>query len=215
MRLSIRDKAANIEFNRRRWGDAEVWSKEDQFGYSWRGGAQQGMAEAARVADRYLRPYLGERYDLKMLELSPGGGRFTHELVRYARALDLLDMNRACLDICRERFKYLPLPIRFFENDGESCAMIEDRDYDLIASFASMVHVHPKIIRGYVRQLGERLAPEGILWIDHCGAGAQDVGHRTDMTPEKMAGFAEEAGLTVIASHFRSKRDVITVMRRR
>ncbi|WP_425410223.1 class I SAM-dependent methyltransferase [Hyphococcus sp.] len=213
MRDSIREKKANLEFNRERWGNPENWSGKDNYGYAWGGQNQQGMDEAASVADKFLRPYVKNRYDLKILELSPGGGRFTHELVRYAKAIDLLDMNEACLDVCKERFeKYLPIPIRYYANDGQSCAMIEDTDYDLIASFASMVHAHPDIIQGYVEQLGRCLAPEGILWIDHSGQGANTKGHRTDMTPEKMQSFAEKAGLKVLEQPFRSSRDCISIM---
>lgn len=211
---SIYDKDKNLRFNRERWGNPDAWTGKDQFGYRWGGGTQQTVGHTAEMSDRFLRPHTSGRYDLKVLELSPGGGRFTAELLRYAASIDLLDMNEACLELCAERFQYVPTPIRMFQNDGQSVEMIEDRDYDLVACFDSMVHMHPDIIEGYVRQLGERLAPGGVLWLDHAGKGAEDKGHRTDMDPERMAGYMQAAGLTVMSQRFRNSRDCISVARR-
>ena len=214
IRRSITDPEENLRFNKDRWGNKENWSATDNFGYQWGGGYEQKLYQTARFADKFLKPYTGNRYDLKILELSPGGGRFTAELIRYAETLDLLDMNEACLDICRERFKFVPTPIRYYLNDGRSCEMIEDQDYDLIASFDSMVHVHPDIVNGYVLQLATKLKPGCLIWMDHSGKGAVETGHRTDMTMELMAEFAKQAQLEVVAQVLRNERDCISVLKR-
>lgn len=212
---SILNLDLNLKVNRERWGDRTKWEKHDKFGYQWGNGYKQTHGETAALADTFLRPFLPSgRYDLKILELSPGAGRFTAELIRYARSLDLLDMNDACLELTKERFRMIPVPIRTYHNDGQSCAMVEDSDYDLMACFDSMVHMHPIVIEGYVKQLGARLAPGGFLWLDHSGKGANDKGHRTDMTPEKMAALASEAGLEVISQKFRNNQDCISVLAR-
>ena len=215
-RDSIKYVAENLDFNRTRWGNPDFWNGKDQFGYQWGGpsGQQQTVGDCAKIADDYLRHHLKGRYDLKVLELSPGGGRFTAELLRYATQLDMLDMNQSCLDVCEERFQYFPTAMRSYVNDGQSCDMLEDVDYDVIACYDSMVHMHPTIINGYVQQLAQRLAPGGLMWLDHSGTGAAEVGHRTDMTPEKMAEFFATAGLEVVEQSFRSHRDCISVGRR-
>lgn len=214
MRESISDPDQNIKFNQDRWGRKEAWIEKDQFGYRWGGGVQQTVGGIAKFADAFLKPYTSDRYDHTVLELSPGGGRFTAELVRYASKIDLLDMNQACLDICRERFKYYPLEMRFFANDGRNCDMLDHHDYSLIVCFDSMVHMHPQIINEYVRQLGCRLSQEGLLWLDHSGKGIRETGHRTDMNPEKMAEFGASHGLIVVAQQFRNDHDCVTVFRR-
>ena len=214
MRKSILDLEANLEFNKRRWGDYAAWHDRDRMGYEWAGGVAQLPSKVAWFADKYLRPHTSRRYDLKILELSPGAGRFTLELIRYASCLDLLDMNQACLDICRERFTDWPTPMRFFLNDGRSCAAIEDHDYDLIACFDSMVHMHPNIIYDYVSQLGVRLKSGGVLWLDHSGKGPREAGHRTDITPERMAEFARASSLEVVDQRFRNDHDCVSVLRK-
>src|SRR5690606_12643695 len=101
--------------------------------------------------------------------------------------IDVLDMNQVCLDLCKERFKYYPVKMDFYLNDGRDCSMIKNNTYGVIACFDSMVHMHPEIIENYVRQLGARLSKDGVLWLDHSGKGAKEGGHRTDMTAQRMA----------------------------
>ena len=167
----------------------------------------------ARVAEAWLRPHIGDRLDLKILELAPGGGRFTTELVRISHELHLVDMNQACIDICRERFQYYP-NIRYYVNNGRDCRVVPDKDFDLIASFDSMVHVVPEVIRSYVEDFEQKLVPGGILWLDHSGKGYRERGHRTAMTDALMRDFAESLGLQVVQQYFRNEHDCISVLRK-
>lgn len=214
MLKSIIDLKENLNYNRERWGSYDQWVQKDQFGYKWGGGVQQTTGGWAKFADEFLRPHTGGRYDHKILELAPGAGRFTAECIRYASKIDLLDMNQACLDICRKRFRYYPLEIGYFLNDGMSCDILGDRTYTLIVCCDSMVHMHPRIIEGYVTQFSVRLSIEGIMWLDHSGKGPRELGHRTDMTPEKMARYGLACGLRLVEQRFRNDHDCITVFRR-
>ena len=74
----------------------------------------------------------------------------TAELVRHASRMSLVDLNAAAIKVCRERFGRLPTPIEFVVNDGQSLAGITGTDFDFIACYDSMVHMHPDVIRGYV-----------------------------------------------------------------
>ena len=207
------DAAGNLAWNRRRWGQARGWAALDGYGYAWGGGYAQAASAVSRLADDHLRPHLGRRYDLKVLELSPGAGRFTAELIRYARELVLVDMNASAVAICRERFRYYPTPIRTVVNDGRDLGAITDRDFDLCACYDSMVHMHPEIVEGYVTQMAERLAPGGVLWLDHSGRGSREEGHRTDVTAEWMAELAARLDLEVVDQWFRNDWDCVSVLR--
>jgi len=208
------DKQKNLEGNRERWGNLDKWKNIDKFGYQWGNNGSTDYSLIAIRADNSLRPFLNGRYDLKILEISPGAGRFTAELIRYAKALDLLDMNQVCLDICTQRFQYYTLPIRYFLNDGEDCSMLKGNEYDLIASYDSMVHVHPTILENYFRQWSELLAPGGILFIDHSGKGIKSPGFRTAVTAEMAKSWVENFGLALRAQIFRNNHDCITVASR-
>jgi SAM-dependent methyltransferase len=206
--------AHNIAWNRHRWGDEAAWRSLDSLGYQWGGGFAQTPALVAAQADKLLRPYLGGRYDLAILELSPGGGRFTAELVRYAKRLSLVDLNDASITICRERFGELPIPIDFAVNDGQSLAGVRGAPFDLIACYDSMVHMHPDVVRGYVLQMRDLLVDGGIAWLDHSGKGQRNSGARTAMTAELMVQYAANAGLTVEDQVYRNEWDCISVLRK-
>jgi len=208
------DRETNLKWNRSRWGREAGWTEQDGYGYHWDQGYQQRVGEFARLVDRSLRPHVGDRYDLRILELSPGGGRFTAELIRYASEMTLVDMNQACLDVCEERFKYYPTPITMHCNDGTSLSMVEG-EYDVIACYDSMVHMHPDVAAGYVAQMAKLLASDGFIWLDHSGRGQRDRGHRTDVTADSMAGYAAAASLELASQEFRNDWDCISVLRHR
>lgn len=215
--MSTENKTENIMWNAQRWGDEQKWLNHDQYGYKWGGGFQQKSSQISVFADNYLRPIIMEyfseekRYALNILEIAPGAGRFTAELIRYASSLDLVDLNEACLNICKERFKFFPLQISFYKNDGESLSVLQGKQFDLIASFDSMVHVHPEVLEHYFQQCASLLAPNGILFIDHSGKGESNSGHRTNVFAEDAAKWIQKIGLTLISQPFRNEHDCITI----
>jgi ubiquinone/menaquinone biosynthesis C-methylase UbiE len=204
----------NIEWNKKRWGQLDKWNEVDSYGYRWGKGVQQKYNGATLIAEKYLLPYVGGRRDLTILEVAPGAGRFTTELIRIAGKLYLLDLNQACIDICKERFKYYT-HIEYFVNDGVSCDMVPDNTFDLIATYDSFVHVEPAVIREYLRQFVSKLVPGGIIWIDHSGRGERELGHRTAMTDKLMMEYASEFGLKVITQRFRNDHDCISILQKR
>src|SRR5215470_14175804 len=102
------DRESNLAWNRTRWGQRAGWETQDHYGYRWGGGHAQTVGDLTRFADKFLRPWTCGRYDLNILELSPGAGRFSCELLRYAARMTLVDMSPDCIEVCRERFRYLP-----------------------------------------------------------------------------------------------------------
>jgi SAM-dependent methyltransferase len=206
------DRNTNIEWNRQRWGQPEGWSAHDGYGYQWGRGYQQTVGGLARFCDDELRPWTLGRYDLKICELSPGGGRFTAELIRYAGAMTLVDLNEAAIEVCRQRFSYYPTSMAFYVNDGLTLDVVPDDSYDLVACFDSMVHMHPDVIDSYVASARRLLSAGGRLWLDHSGKGKREKGHRTDMTDQKMAILAQKHGYEVLSQSYRNDHDCVSVL---
>jgi hypothetical protein len=50
--------------------------------------------------------------------------------------------------------------------------------------------------------------------LDHSGKGEKSVGHRTDMTADRMAEIAARAGCEVVSQVFRNNWDCISVIQR-
>lgn len=202
----------NIRWNLAQWGDRDRWIHEHEYGLRWGGGLQQSPSEMADIASRFLLPHLADRSLRAVLEIAPGAGRFTTELIRVAEELWLVDLSPACIQLCKERFKYYK-SIQYSVNDGVSLEMVPDRAFDLVASFDSLVHVEPEIIRAYLAQFRDKLAPGGIVWLDHSGRGVKEIGNRSSMTYDRMHRFASDLGFEMLAQHWRNTHDCISVLR--
>ena len=189
----------NLEYNRKRWGDRAQWEEVDSYGYNWSSMHETPQHYSATyTAETQLLPFLEGRRRIATLEIAPGAGRFTTELIRISSKLTLLDLNQACIDICQERFKYYS-HIDYHTNDGISCAMVPDNTYDLIASYDSFVHIDPPIVYSYLEQFRSKLINNGLVWLHHSGYGEDSRGHRTAMTSDLMKKFAEELGYQIVA----------------
>lgn len=202
----------NLTYNINRWGSREQWENLDAFGYNWGSdNSTPSYHRARRISEQMLLPLLDGKREIPILEIAPGAGRFTTELIRLASELHVVDLNQACIDICKERFKYYT-NIQYHKNDGVSVQMVPDNAFDLIASFDSFVHIAPEIIRQYIIQFVSKLRAGGIIWLHHSN-GYKEVGHRTEMTSEMMKDFAKEAGLDLVTQHYLSQGiDCISVL---
>ena len=80
----------------------------------------------AEFTDAQFAPLTNGRYDLDIVELSPGGGRFTAELIRYAATMTLVDMNRSASPSVANGSGTTRPPIEYHVNDGTDLTMILD-----------------------------------------------------------------------------------------
>lgn len=142
-----------------------------------------------------------------VLELAPGHGRNTEFLRRLAGSITLVDVNPNCIEACRERFgeQRDGCRFRYFVTDGDSLSMIDTSSQTMVYSFDSMVHFDSSVVRAYVHEIARVLRPGGSAFLHHSNYGtvapnsdwAHNPGNRSDMTAERMRGFAAEAGLDV------------------
>lgn len=205
----------NLAYNRDRWGQRENWERLDGFGYNWSNMHERpGYTSVSKMATDFLIPWSNGRYDLNILEVAPGAGRFTAELLRIAKSLSIVDMNAACIELCRERFRYYS-NVDYFVNDGMSVAMVPDSSFDLVASWDSFVHIEPEIIRSYLIGFATKLREGGTVWLHHSATGERKEGHRTAMTDLRMREFAKELNYQVLAQYYLAQGgDCISVLRK-
>ena len=105
--------------------------------------------------------------DSTILEIGPGGGRWTSILKEISNNLILADISPKCLDICKERFADSEhIKYNLIEND---LSFIEDSSIDYIWSYDVFVHINPSIIKKYVEEFQRILKPNGIAIIHHSG----------------------------------------------
>ncbi len=147
------------------WDRAHAWPED---GDEWKGQAVVcGVPYEAwkqALVERLITPYLPTGG--AAMEIAPGHGRWTGYLAERAGRLILVDLSPSCLEHCRRRFAGRP-EMEFHVTDGSSLPPGLDGRLDLVWSFDSFVHIHPRDIAGYLRDFRRVLKPGGVAVIHH------------------------------------------------
>ena len=148
----------------------------------------------ARVIHEFLLPHVP--IDGAVLEIGPGGGRWTDVLQKRARRLVVLDVSERALELCRERFADCD-NVQYLLGDG-STVLLPDSSMDAIWSYDVFVHINPSDARRYFREVSRVLKPGGKAIIHHPGKslwGRDRPGWRSDLTDAMVTKFIGENGL--------------------
>jgi SAM-dependent methyltransferase len=191
----------------RQWWNSHDWSK---LGEEWTPDA----AWKTGIVERFLRPYIGEG---SVVEIGPGGGRWTELLCARAARVYVLDVAEAPLRVCRERFAQRST-ISYVRGDGRTIPLRED-SIDAVWSYDVFVHVNPADARSYIAEIGRVLRDGAYAVIHHPGqdpAAERAQKHRSDLTDQMVIQFAEASGLEVVLKtrELVNEGDVLTVLRR-
>ena len=174
----------------------EIWEE-----YDWRGDAEDWTPSAewkAWVVDQLLRPTMSGGGVI--VEIGPGGGRWSKLLCEWADELVLVDVTERTLALCRERLG-TNSNVRFIQNRGSDLPGVADDSVDRVWSFDVFVHIAPVDVAGYLSELARVLRPGGVAVIHHSGisrATRHEHGWRSPMTGQLFANLARERGLKVV-----------------
>jgi SAM-dependent methyltransferase len=195
----------------------EVWS-----GWKWSGGGEEWTAspawKAGLLAD-VLEPTIPAGGTI--LEIGPGGGRWTGALYARAERLILADITETTLEMCRARLGSPP-NVTYLRTDGTALGGVATADVDAIWAFDTFVHIAPLDVASYLREIRRVLRPGGVALIHHAGRRGRS-GWRSPMSGLLFANLARDCGLVVERQFDRwgdgrfgvdAQRDVITVLRR-
>ena len=145
--------------NRKLWNDWQ-WSPD---GEDWSAGC--GNSEALWFFGIYPRIH-SFLPTSTILEIAPGGGRWTKHLKNYCDRLIAVDLSETCIDLCRKRFAE-EHHLTFHLNDGKSLDMIASDSIDFVFSFDSLVHADADVIQSYLRHIATKLKPNGVGFVHH------------------------------------------------
>lgn len=188
----------SIEDNHRHWNDDYDWS---QRGDEWTPDPRWKQ----EILDHALVPWL-ER-GRHVLEIGPGGGRWTAELLAYEPArLIGVDLSENCVALCRERFADATAA-EFHVNDGKSLSVVEDASIDFAWSFDVFVHMEIDTIRTYLQELARVMRPRARAVIHYPSidrAQLEDarLGWRGDVTSAQMTRALQDAGFDVLHDYY-------------
>ena len=219
---------STISFERNTRADnLRMWTAHDwsRFGEEWTEDAREfrGIApthwKQALIA-KVLMPQL--RNGMTILEIGPGGGRWTEVLLPFASKLLLADITERCLEICRKRFLNRNNIEYYLVDDSPWLMEIGDDVVDLVWSYDTFVHINPLDTQAYVEEIGRVLNSTGCAIIHHPGEyesyEARLNGFRSNVDPKMFETFVQNNGMMVISQDFDAPHmegDCITRFRKR
>jgi SAM-dependent methyltransferase len=203
--------------NRARWNRWD-WSR---LGEEWT--ASEAWKQA--LVDEVLLPTVPAGGTV--VEIGPGGGRWSVVLAPRSARLVLVDVAQRPLDLVAERLRDAG-NVECVLTDGSAIAGVADATVDAVWSFDVFVHIAPGDQAGYLSEIARVLRPGGVAAIHHAdgrnrGVAPSRAGWRAPMTAALFATLARERGLDVerVVRSFGSSGhgldafgDAITVLRR-
>lgn len=119
-----------------------------------------------------LKPYV--KSNSVIVEIGPGGGRWTEQLLPFSDKLYLIDISEKALEVCRQRFGY-ENRVRFIQvcDQGDSFIKreeIDDQSIDFIWSYDVFVHINPNDINKYLRDFARVMKSHSMGVIHHAGS---------------------------------------------
>lgn len=160
----------------------------------------------ARQWERTIWPIIKDEDFTSTLELACGHGRNTEFLRRFAKSIDLIDVNQNCINACRERFGWQQdgCTFRYHVTSGNRLP-VDSSSISFGYSWDSMVHFDKLVVRDYVFEFARVLKPSASAFLHHSNYGTvapdsswtKNHGNRSDMTAELMREYVKEAGLAI------------------
>ena len=95
-------------------------------------------------------PYLSQ--ETTVLEIAPGHGRWTNEMVEHCARLILVDVSSSCIEFCKNRFVAYDNMV-YIVNDGQMLPGVANASVDFVWSFDSFVHMEIDVIESYLAEI--------------------------------------------------------------
>jgi SAM-dependent methyltransferase len=139
--------------------------------------------------------------DGAVVEIGPGGGRWSEVLAARSSRLILVDVSERPLELCRERFSDAS-NVEYVLSSGSDLPGVVSGSVDAVWSFEVFVHVAPSDQAAYLDEIARVLRPGGVAAIHHAdgrnrGAMPSRQGWRAPMSRGLFAALAIERGLRV------------------
>lgn len=174
--------------------NAEIWDAWD-----WQAGGEEWTPSPkwkSSLVSRVLVPKVPE--GSVVVEIGPGGGRWTEFLLPRASGYTGLDISKSCVEVCSRRFaSLLGDKARFRVNEGNNLPGVADGSVDVIWSFDVFVHINLADIGSYLEEFRRVLRPGGYAVIHHGTTAGHGGGWRSDVTTRELNELVAAKGLEV------------------
>jgi ubiquinone/menaquinone biosynthesis C-methylase UbiE len=174
--LEIRRKLPGFntkEYNYKEWSNYD-WSRE---GEEWTDSEPWKKALVEELIIPYIKP------GSTVLEIGPGGGRWSVILAGLSARLILVDMTEKAIEHCKKKLQTFSNCV-FYRNNGTDLSFLTKGSVDCVWSFDVFVHIAPEDVEHYLEGLSNIMVNNGIGVIHHPSIGGVKGGFRSSVTNE-------------------------------
>ncbi|MEZ0387438.1 MAG: class I SAM-dependent methyltransferase [Verrucomicrobium sp.] len=165
--------------------------------WNWDGGGDEWTPSEewkASLMENILHPAVPS--GAVVVEIGPGAGRWTGELLKKCSSYQGLDISATCVEVCTGKFGSDP-KFKIGLTDGNSLPGVTDGTVDLVWSFDVFVHINSADVGAYLKEIARVLKPGGRAVLHHGSAGGAHGGWRSDLTTGRLNEMARSHGLEV------------------
>jgi ubiquinone/menaquinone biosynthesis C-methylase UbiE len=191
-RLQNRKLAKNLPGISSLAANKQIWEH-----WNWEGGGEEWTISPEwknsliqNVLLRYI-PSGGH-----ILEIGPGAGRWTAELLGMADTFTAIDVAESCIRLCRQKFG--GERGQFLVGNGKDLEAIADASIDSLWSFDAFVHINVPETASYVREFRRVMRAGAVAVIHHGKYGGIEGGWRSNLTSEAFHKLLQDHGFKIL-----------------
>jgi len=206
------------------WNDySEQWGRRYGSNYAHLGDEWNDDGTAARTRDDHYFQIYAKRFlrpDMTVLEVGPGGGKWTVRIAPLVKTVIALDVAASMLDRTRQRCEAAGITnVEYVVGNGNDFRPVSTASVDLFFSYDVFVHIALEDTFPYTGEIARVLRPGGIS-VCHYAVGstpgaqerveqyawwyrgqAHTLGQYYYYSPESLRRMYEHVGLYVAESH--------------
>jgi len=205
----------------------EIWENHDwsRFGHEWTEDSMRYRGLDSTLWKKQIIESLIKKYMMQggvILEIGPGGGRWTEILVKQARRLILVDITKKCLELCKERFRgYTCVEYQEVKSYKNFLNFLPDCSVHSVWAYDVFVHFNPSDVKKYIKEISRVLVKNGVAVIHHAGTYASHAdrqeGWRGHMSPKLFKKYVTSNKMKMIEQNLTLSHklgDVVSVFQR-
>jgi ubiquinone/menaquinone biosynthesis C-methylase UbiE len=167
-------------------GYSKTWASEFGKSYVHLGDEWNDDGTLERRRDNFYFDTLAARWvnpNSTVLEVGPGGGKWTVRIAPLVKRLIALDVSEEMLNRTRQRCASLGITnVEYILGNGHDFAPIPDNSIDFFFSFDVFVHIALEDTWPYALEMARVLAPGGVGACHHAIDSVDDAWERIDQT---------------------------------
>lgn len=144
-----------------------------------------------------------------VVEIGPGGGRWTGHLIERADSLLGVDISESCVQVCHEKFASTG-KVTFAVGSGNDLSGVADSSVDTLWSFDVFVHINQAEVERYADEFRRVFKPGAVGIIHHGSVGGTLGGWRSNLTHDAMLNLLKQRGFEIVASFKEFQHDNTT-----